>query len=166
MAIARTGDARIASPRSERPYSALFRSRDTMFTMMTRTARPASGSRRTLLQVAFLLAFVFILQQVVTNAPLRLTAMPMASTDAQIALNPQPCNGMCTSAIVHLCLPTSRVCAAIIATFIHAPMLTLLVLALIALVAVAATPQSRGTASFFWLWPPERRRALLQVFLI
>ena len=118
------------------------------------------------MQVAFLLAFVFIAQQVVTNAPLRPTAMPMASTDAQIVLNPPSCDGMCASAIVHLCLPTSRVCAAIIATFTHAPMLTLLVLALIALIAVAATPQSRSMASLSWFWPPERRRALLQVFLI
>jgi len=140
--------------------------RDTICTMMTRTARPVSGSRRALLQVALLLAFVFIAQQVASNVPLNPTAMPMASADARVALNPQPCGGMCASAIVHLCLPASRVCTAVVATFTRAPVFALLALALVALIAVAAPTRSRTLASPSWVWPPTRRRALLQVFLI
>lgn len=139
---------------------------DTLFTMMTRAARPVSGSRQTLLHVAFLVVFVLIAQQVVANVPRNPTPMPMASADAQMALNAQPCGGMCASAIVHLCLPASRVCAAIIATFTHVPVFALLILALIALIAVAAPTRAPIVAFPSWLWPPERRRALFQVFLI
>ena len=83
-----------------------------------------------------------------------------------MALNPQPCGGMCTSAIIHLCLPASRVCAAVGATFTHAPMFALLVLALIARIAVVAPTRLRPLIFPSWLWPPERRRAFFQVFLI
>lgn len=132
---------------------------------MTRTTRPVSGSRRALLQVALLLAFVFIAQQVASNVPRNPTAMPMGSADARVALNPQPCGGMCASAIIP-CLPASRVCAAVVATFTRAPVFALLALALVALIAVAAPTRSRTLASLSWAGPPARRRALLQVFLI
>ena len=131
-----------------------------------RTTRPLFGSRQALLQVALFLAFVFIAQQVAANVPRNPTPMPMTSADAQMALNAQPCGGMCVSAIVHLCLPASRFCAAIIATFTHVPVFALLALTLIALAAVAAPTRARSVAFPSWLWPPERRRALLQVFLI
>ncbi|MHB8647518.1 MAG: hypothetical protein ACYDAR_17180 [Thermomicrobiales bacterium] len=116
--------------------------------------------------MALLLAFVFIVQQVATSAAPHLAAMPMASADTRIALNPLSCDGMCASAIVHLCLPASGVCAAIVATLTYLPMSALLVLALIVIAAVAATPRSRSVAPRSWLWPADRRRALLQVFLI
>jgi len=114
---------------------------------------------------AVLLVFLAMVAQMAAS-DLHVTAMPMDATDAQMHLTALPCTAMCGSAILHICLPASRVCAAVVATFTHAPVFALLALALIVLIAVAATPRSRIVASLSWLWPPDRRRALLQVFLI
>jgi hypothetical protein len=59
-----------------------------------------------------------------------------------------------------------RECSAVVAAIPQLPVFALAAILLVAL-ALAATPHghTRGDAEA-WLWPPKRRRALLQIFLI
>jgi hypothetical protein len=68
-----------------------------------------------------------------------------------------PCDDPCGSGVY-------RECSAVVAAI---PQLPVFALAAILLVALVATPHghTRGDAEA-WLWPPKRRRALLQIFLI
>ena len=114
---------------------------------------------------AILFVFLAMVMQMAVS-DLRATAMAMDATDASMQVTVPPCAGMCGSALMHVCLPASRVCAAIVGTFTHAPLFVPLVLLFIALTAALVVQWGVIRRAVLWLWPPDEHRALLQVFLI
>jgi hypothetical protein len=69
-----------------------------------------------------------------------------------------PCDGLCPTC-------AAAVCAAVISAAAHVPApppAALLVLT----IGVLLVLLHRGSDRLPWLWPPERRRPLLQIFLI
>ncbi len=110
------------------------------------------------------LLLVLLTHQIIMATPLDATAPAMAATNQQSNIG-MPCDGSCPTGIVSLCIP-GRICAGVAATLTRLPFAPLL-LALLLIFGVLATrtPLLRLRRER-WLWPPGRRRALLQVFLI
>lgn len=110
-------------------------------------------------------AFLAVVTQMATS-DLGVMAMPTDTIAAPMSMTTLPCAEMCGPALVHVCLPASRVCAAAVATFTPVSSLIPMLLALVALATALVVPHGAIHRTVLWLWPPERRRALLQVFLI
>lgn len=110
------------------------------------------------------LIFVLLAHHVLMATPLRdgLATMisPMHGSNAEI-----PRDDTCPTGIISLCVP-GRVCVTGQAALIRLPLTLLMFLILIALAAIAIRPLPLILWHMQWLWPPARRRALLQVFLI
>ncbi len=124
----------------------------------------AAGMRGVWRQIATLLVLVVSLHQLVMAAPSMHMAV-MAMSDGMAAQHrhdssdcPPPCPA-----------PVTSVCPAIQATLPHASgtLVFLSTFALIgpALILLPLTVVQRRTTLHPWLWPPDRRRAFLQVFL-
>lgn len=95
--------------------------------------------------------------------PIHAQIMPMTDRGMQASAPPEGhCPGPCP-------LHTIAICPAIQAALPHAPTILLLwfTVAAIALALALRVPHvtHRATPLHAWLWPPDRRRALLQVFL-
>jgi hypothetical protein len=125
-----------------------------------------STLRRIPLQVAFLAALIALVLQLVFAASAQPANMAMPMGDAA-QVGTLPCASMCSGAVLHACVPASRVCAAIPASLTANPLILTLVVLFVTLVALMASPGlGQMLRQQHWLWPPDQRRALLQVFLI
>ena len=125
--------------------------------------------RRSAIQhVALVLALVIVALQVFTATPFRAAMPDTASSMAPIGelmSAGSPCDGSCPSTITYVCVP-GRMCAAVQAALTRIPLTLLVLLVLLALTAAVIRPLLLVLRHEHWLWPPARRRALLQVFLI
>ncbi len=124
--------------------------------------------RSAIKQTALVLALVILAHQFFMITPLRAVMPDMASSMAPVAELMSaggPCDGSCPSTIAQVCVP-GRVCEAVQAALTHTPLILLVLFALLALTAAATQPPLFALWHERWLWPPARRRALLQVFLI
>lgn len=132
---------------------------------MTRRERQPHTLLATVRTATIVVAFLAVVAQMATS-DLGVMEMPMDTIAASMSMTTLPCAEMCGPALVHVCLPASRVCAATVATFTPVSSLIPMLLALVALATARVVPHSAIHRTVLWLWPPERRRALLQVFLI
>ncbi len=107
---------------------------------------------------------VLLVHQFAMVTPFHTVAPAMAATD-QISNVTMPCGGACPSGIISLCVP-GRICAGVEATLTRLPFTPLLLLVLLILTMLVLRPSVVALRHPRWLWPPDRRRALLQVFLI
>jgi len=114
--------------------------------------------------VALALLFVLLTHQLLMASPLT-TTMPTMDATRQRAKSDMPCDGGCPTGIVALCVP-GRICAAVQATFARLPFTLLALVLLISLTAITTNASVAARRNECWLWPPDRRRAFLQVFLI
>jgi len=96
-------------------------------------------------------------------SPLRTTVPAMAATSQQSNID-MPCDGSCLTGIISLCVP-GRVCVAVEAAFTRLPFAPVMLTVLLVLALLAIRRPFVALRQRHWLWPPERRRALLQVFL-
>jgi hypothetical protein len=110
------------------------------------------------------LMLVLLVHQVVMAVPLNATVPIMAAMDQQTNIG-MPCDGSCPSGVFTLCIP-GRICAGVEAALTHLPFTPLLPLVLLILTLLVLRPSFVAPRHPRWLWPPDRRRALLQVFLI
>jgi len=110
---------------------------------------------------AFMLALVVVVHQFVMLTPIHTHGLPTMAAEAPLARMAQPCD--CDADPMPM---VAQVCAATEAALrAHAGsgLLLALVVAFAALRRPVARAAKRGLVP--WLWPPNRRRALLQVFL-
>lgn len=114
--------------------------------------------------VVMALTLVLFVHQVVMVTPLR-TTMPIMAVTNQPSNFSMPCDSVCPSGIISLCIP-GRICAGAEATLTRLPITPLLLLALLIAMLMAIRTPILAFRREHWLWPPDRRRALLQVFLI
>ena len=114
--------------------------------------------------IAIALLFVLLAHQALMFTPHHtdMTAMISPAQHGSIAM---PCGGTCPVGIINLCVP-GRVCAAVQATFARLPFAPLMLLMLLFVAVMAIRAPILAIRPERWLWPSERRRALLQVFLI
>lgn len=128
---------------------------------MTETGTRLSTRTTTWRRFALVLALVVVVHQFVMLTPIHTRGLPMMVTEAPLAQMAQPCD--CDD---HSMPMVAQVCAATEAVLrAHADfgLLLALVVAFVALRRSVARAAKRGLVP--WLWPPDRRRALLQVFL-
>lgn len=112
---------------------------------------------------AVALLFALLTHHVLMASPLRAAMPAMISASQQSNLD-MPCDGSCPTDIISLCIP-GRICAAVEAALTSLPLTPLMSVVLLTLTLLAIrTPFVAIRRQ--WLWPPERRRALLQVFVI
>ncbi len=131
---------------------------------MQRQQRAEQRWRGAFQHVAIVLGLVLLAHQLLLAAPMRMS-LPMTSLgDEQITGN-IPCDASCPSTLTRLCVP-DRICATVQAAFNRSPALPLLIAVLLLFTAVALRMLVRSIWRPASLWPPQRRRALLQVFLI
>jgi len=114
--------------------------------------------------VALALMLVLLVHQLAMAAPFHTVAPAMAATD-QLSNVTMPCGGAYPSGIISLCIP-GRICVGVEATLTHLPFTPLLLLVLLILTMLVLRQSVVALQHPHWLWPPDRRRALLQVFLI
>ncbi len=124
--------------------------------------RPSRRSARQ--YVALTLTLVLLVHQVVMAMPLRTNTPMMAATNQQSNVT-MPCDGACPSGIISLCIP-GRVCAGVEAALTRLPFAPLMLVVLLILTVLAIRTSFVSLRHPRWLWPSDRRRALLQVFLI
>jgi len=106
---------------------------------------------------------VLLVHQAIMVMPLRMTAPVMAATSrSNIAL---PCDGACPSGVISLCIP-GHICAGVVAALTRLPFSSLMPLLLLIVTLMAIRTPTLALRRERWFWPPDRRRALLQVFLI
>ncbi len=108
--------------------------------------------------------FVLLTHQIIMATPLPALAPAMAATNQQANIG-MPCGGSCPTGILSLCIP-GRICAGVEAALTRLPFTPLLLLALLIAALLAIRAPILTLRRERWLWPPDRRRAFLQVFLI
>lgn len=114
--------------------------------------------------VGVALLLVILAHQIILATPLNAIAPAMAATNQQSNIG-MPCNGSCPTGIVSLCIP-GRICAGVAATLTRLPFAPLMLALLLVLGVLATRTPILRLRRERWLWPPDRRRAFLQVFLI
>ncbi len=119
-------------------------------------ARPAAWRR-----LALMIALVVLVHQFVMLSPMHEHIMPMVFPVEPGATTPH----MGHPAPAHP-TPVIEECPATVAALFHTgSLLFLLLFCLVLILAVRAAVVSERVVVSHWLWPPDRRRALLQVFL-
>ena len=115
--------------------------------------------------IGMALLLVLLTHQIIMATPLAAAAPVMAATNQQANIG-MPCDGTCPTGIVTLCIP-GRICAGVEAALTRLPFTPLMLLAFLIVTLLAIrTPILRLRRAHWRLWPPDRRRAFLQVFLI
>lgn len=114
--------------------------------------------------IAIALLLVLITHQLLMVTPLTMAMSTMDSTSQDVK-SETPCGGECPTGIVSLCIP-GRICAGVEAALTRLPFTPVLRLALLIVTVLAIRTSILAFRRERWLWPPDRRRALLQVFLI
>lgn len=110
------------------------------------------------------LLLVLLTHQIIMATPLPAAATAMAATTQQANIG-IPCDSACPTGIVTLCIP-GRICVGVEAAVTRLSFTPLLLLALLIVTLLAIRTPILRLRREHWLWPPDRRRALLQVFLI
>ncbi len=110
------------------------------------------------------LLLVLLTHQIIMATPLHAAVPPMAATNQQADIG-MPCDGACPTGIITLCIP-GRICAGVEAALTRLPFTPVLLLALLIVTLLAIRTPILRLRREHWLWPPDRRRAFLQVFLI
>jgi hypothetical protein len=123
-----------------------------------------SSWRRVWQHIATALMLALLVHQLAMAMPFHTAAPAMAATDLLSNIT-MPCDGSCPSGIITLCIP-GRVCAGVEAALTRLPFTPLLLVEFLILALLALRPSFVALRHPRWLWPPDRRRALLQVFLI
>jgi|GEM_PF-1804089 len=136
----------------------------TLVGMEQRDADRRTERRSSWRPVAMALMLMLLVHHVVIAMPLRATTPVLASASQQTNVA-TPCDSGCPSGIITLCVP-GRVCAAVEATLTRLSFTPLTLLVLLILTLLALPTSCVALRHPRWLWPPDRRRALLQVFLI
>ncbi len=114
--------------------------------------------------IAIALLLVLLTHQLLMATPLTMAMSTMDSTSQDVQ-SETPCGGGCPTGIVSLCIP-GRICAGVEAALTRLSFTPLLLLALLIATLLAIRTPILAFRREHWLWPPDRRRALLQVFLI
>ncbi len=114
--------------------------------------------------VGLTLLLVLLTHQIIMATPLPAAATAMAATNQQANIG-MPCDGSCPTGIVTLCIP-GRICAGVEAALTRLSFTPLMLLALLIVTLLAIRTSILAFRREHWLWPPDRRRAFLQVFLI
>lgn len=127
-------------------------------------ARQRSRRQSMWQSAAIALLFALLTHHVLMASPLRAALPAMVSASQQSNLD-MPCGGSCPTGIISLCIP-GRVCAAFGAALTRFPLAPVMLVVLLILALLAIRAPFVAFRQRHWLWPPERRRALLQVFLI
>lgn len=110
------------------------------------------------------LLLVLLTHQIIMTTPLPAAAPAMAATNQQANIG-MPCDGSCPTGIVTLCIP-GRICAGVEVAPTRLPLAPLMLVVLLILAVLAIRTSYVAPRHPRWLWPPDRRRSLLQVFLI
>lgn len=110
------------------------------------------------------IALLILVHQVLLATPLHASIVPVSPANEQ-TIPGGSCILTCLPTIARVC-EAGHVCATVQAVFNHPPFLPLMILALLFLAAVASPVPFFPLSPYGALWPPQRRRALLQVFLI
>ncbi len=114
--------------------------------------------------VGMALLLVLLTHQIIMATPLPAAVPVMAATNQQANIG-MPCDGACPTGIVTLCIP-GRICAGVEAAVTRLSLAPLLLLALLIVTLLAIRAPILAFRREHWLWPPDRRRAFLQIFLI
>jgi len=110
------------------------------------------------------LLLVLLMHQIIMATPLPAAAPAMTATNQQANIG-MPCDGACPTGIVTLCIP-GRICVGVEAAVTRLPFTPLMLLLLLIVTLLAIRTPILAFRREHWLWPPDRRRAFLQVFLI
>lgn len=114
--------------------------------------------------VGMALLLVLLTHQIIMATPLPAAAPAMAAANQQAIIG-MPCDGACPTGIVTLCIP-GRICVGVEAAVTRLPFTPLMLLLLLIVTLLAVRTPILRLRRAHWLWPPDRRRAFLQVFLI
>ncbi len=110
------------------------------------------------------IALLILAHQVLLATPLHASIIPGAPASEQ-TIPGSSCVITCLPTVARVC-EAGQVCATVQAVFNRLPFMPLMILALLVLATLAPRVHFSPVSPYGALWPPQRRRALLQIFLI